>query len=766
MDSDWREISRETCAYASDPEKIFECSVTVQSVVRREIESAVLGTVVECVRDRCDDAILSGQIENRRHARVTIDDVSFVVGASNVGSAPHHVIRHCGSWRPGMTVFASAVSSLDPSSGSVWVEISGRASSSRRDETEQHRRLQFRHDDVSYFASIAASHDSSVHVFEPDPTHIMRTLSMMRLNALSNDVTVHPAYAKTTTTGRTSNGEEGVHMCIGNDECDATLTAIQTTLDRALLPALYRGKGSTLSRVRWIQMRVQSHQEALDILNGARKLMGLRWIEFVMIDRRSAVDMRQDDDDASVKLQRALERSGLAMYCVDNTTLAMDVGVVDESAFVDVAERFASGSLDNRVVGCDSLLVARDVNLMKDALAKAVEIATVVERDHERVLDLNALESSIVRDVEARKEVAESMWHSGEGYVWLQHVRQGGGEVLCRQFRMNNGATSASKNNVTSLSGDLVRLGRGDERRDAQNISVVAKVATSISKGHIVDCLSENEHEGVVRTSIERADVSLSKQTCDRPFRSSCDVHPHDTDLMSIVVDRDTSELERQMQDSNRNVVEQQFGPIPASLILSATQQTGHDDRWRRWVFVTSMRDPLDRALSLLHNEPTLCNENIEKGARCPYATMFRPDVAKAHCAKRGSANCYSNHFTRTLSGRYGDEDISESDLMTAKLMLHRTSCVLIVEEKKRSAGCLDNVLGLRHFDLSSADNAAWIEERSLRGDIDDARSTLSPAELSLLMDLNALDMELWDFALRLLDTRGYYAFESPREMW
>ena len=192
-----------------------------------------------------------------------------------------------------------------------------------------------------------------------------------------------------------------------------------------------------------------------------------------------------------------------------------------------------------------------------------------------------------------------------------------------------------------------------------------------------------------------------------------------------------------------RNIVEESKRPLPVSSVL------GNREDWNRWVFVTSLRSPLDRAVSLLHAESRYCRDRV---GNCSYETLFRDDSVRKNCAN-DSSYCYSNHMTRVFSGRHGTDELTRTDLERAKLMLHRVSCILVLGESlNRTVSCLKHTLGLSDLDL---DHSTLEDENNT----ENLLSTLPARDLKRLMELNQYDLELWEYALMLLNSRGFYEF-------
>lgn len=189
-----------------------------------------------------------------------------------------------------------------------------------------------------------------------------------------------------------------------------------------------------------------------------------------------------------------------------------------------------------------------------------------------------------------------------------------------------------------------------------------------------------------------------------------------------------------------RNIVEESKRPLPVSSILR------NPEDWNRWVFVTSLQNPLDRAMSLLHSESRYCRDRV---GTCSYETLFREDSVRKNCAN--DSYCYSNHITRVFSGRHGTDELTREDLEHAKLMLHRFSCILVLGESlNRTSSCLKHTLGLSALDL---DHFNELENTT------SLISALPTRNLKRLMELNQLDLELWEYALALLHSRGFYEF-------
>jgi len=665
-----------------------ECALFVKARIAREQNLEINTQLKECIDMKC-----SHQTTSLSSSMIPVElpgDRAIVLDTDAIGRAQRRTLTRCGSWRQGATLLASSVLSLshdEEEKMPIWIEISSTATGEAS---------LYANDDVSYFTSLAARFEASVHVFEPNANRIMRMLKTVKENSQEDTITIHPMYMSSRSSS-SSSSKSGVRLCTAQEQCEASVSATRTTLDRTILPVLYQFKGA--KRVKWIHLRVRNHDETMNVLRGARKLLGLRWIDTILIDRRSSSSHLKKTTSRDVN--NLLLKTGFVSVCLDNTTLASDIGEVYNDEITSlISERHISS-----YSSCDMIFVSRSETLLFNTLRRASEMAN--NRKTRQRESLHDVLSEIDRDA----ELAAENWRSGKGRLWLQRVRGAGGSILCHNLRLNSDL---------NRNASIVRFGNYSLKVQVQDFTKSYEedfCTSSSTKSHIIGLGSSME---------ENHDVKV-KDDC-------CQIESYDFDDMKGLV--------RHLGE--RNIVEESKRSLPITSILHQ-----HREDWSRWVFVTSLRGPLHRAVSLLHSESRYCGDENKV---CPYDILFQEDTARKNCATDDASYCYSNHMTRVFSGRHGTNNLTHTDLENAKLMLHRFSCILVMESLNRTASCLEDTLGLSTLDLTSGSSRS-----SIANETNMILSTLPREDLKRLMELNQFDLELWEYALGLLHSRGFY---------
>ena len=428
----------------------MECSLFVKARIAREQNLEINTQLNECLDIRCPKILSSSSSSSSTVSVELPGNRAIVLDTDGVGRAQRKTLTRCGSWRSGTTLLASSVLSLsEENTVPIWIEISSTATGNVVEPL-------FANDDVSYFSALAARSEASVHVFEPNAKRVLRMLKNIQENSYEDLVSIHPMFVSAS---NSSDNLPGVRLCTAEEKCEASVFATRTTLDRTILPVLYRFKESK-RRVRWIHLRVRDHDETMNVLRGARKLLGLRWIDTMLIDRRR-VDLLQSRSRSARDVSHALSETGFVTLCLDNTTLASDIGNVYKDE-IDrlISERDASSS--SFVLSCDMMLVSRSETLLVRSLKRASELAKTRPLHDVHVIDRDA-------------EMAAEMWLSGKGRVWLQRVRRAGGSMLCHNFRLNS---------------DLERSGNSSIVRFGNTL----KVKVDISKSHEEDYCTTNPY--------------------------------------------------------------------------------------------------------------------------------------------------------------------------------------------------------------------------------------------------------------------------------
>ncbi len=690
-----------------DPEHFVECALFVRARIYQEQNLEMNTELNECLDMACPDiigsttsAVISVELPGSR---------ALVLDSEGIGRLQRRTLTRCGSWRSGSTLLASAALSLYEGKMPIWIEISSSSTSPSGDVTHSN-------DDVAYFTMLAARFDASVHVFEPDVTRILNILETTKQNSQEDSVTIHPMYMSSNSS---SISKPGVHLCTAEEQCEANVFATRTTLDRTMLPVLYRYKGASRRRgVAWIHLRVRNYEEIMNVFRGMRKLLGLRWIDTILIDRRGSSSSSSSSNSIFSQVTRTLGESGFVTLCLDNTTLASDIGeVFTEDLDVllqDLNTRFISSS-------CDSILASRSETFLLRTLKRASEMLRHEEKKKKKLrrrkesstTKYNTVEQIEIIDREAK--LAADSFRSGKGHVWLQRVRNAGGSMLCHNLRLNS--------DLLLNTSSIVRFGDVTTSTSSSSLQLV-----DFSKSYEDYCHSSTSSS----SSSKYHHLTQDEEENDQNDDDCCQIESHDmNDVKGFIKNL-----------GERNIVEESIRPLPVSSLLR------HREEWSRWVFVTSLRGPLDRAMSLFHSEPRYCRDEFQVGKPCSYSDLFRDDVVRKNCAE--ASYCYSNHFTRVFSGRHGTDELSREDLEIAKIMLHRFSCILILESLNRTSSCLDHTLGLSSLELNHREYTDNM--------FNNVKETLSPPNLKRLMELNEFDLELWEYALSLLHSRGYYS--------
>ena len=157
-------------------------------------------------------------------------------------------------------------------------------------------------------------------------------------------------------------------------------------------------------------------------------------------------------------------------------------------------------------------------------------------------------------------------------------------------------------------------------------------------------------------------------------------------------------------------------------------------------VYVTILRDPLDRVLSQFNAEV----RGFESGARdaAPYAWLFQKKGFAWFCENLASeVNWANNYMVKQLTTEVGRKFVTTDDLRLAMGRLRLFDTVVLFE-RVPSSGNIMAKFGWTYFD-----------EQFERVNATDARSALAaePAALAALEQVNALDLELYRTWERML---------------
>lgn len=206
------------------------------------------------------------------------------------------------------------------------------------------------------------------------------------------------------------------------------------------------------------------------------------------------------------------------------------------------------------------------------------------------------------------------------------------------------------------------------------------------------------------------------------------------------------------LQRSNRNVIEVEGSGVPADIL---------SDSWNDWVFITSIRHPMDRIDSFLRNVQgykhcSLLNRgNTTKRAEC-YSRLL---MSRQHLLDKchdSIFKCLSNYLVRMFSGRELEWTSDEQMLRLAKINFYRFSCVILQEEWAQTQTCLGDRLGLyiypdQAYNVNGAihvsTNVSTALDATMNGNSSDDKQLLTNQDYDMLLSLNQVDLEFYEWA-------------------
>eukprot|EP01084_Bolivina_argentea_P100234 180015_1 len=151
-----------------------------------------------------------------------------------------------------------------------------------------------------------------------------------------------------------------------------------------------------------------------------------------------------------------------------------------------------------------------------------------------------------------------------------------------------------------------------------------------------------------------------------------------------------TNVLNGVMKQYQTNFIEFENSGLPTDILTNSY--------WKNWTFITSMRNPMDRIVSAIKRLPQFCN-GLEV---CDMSKYINANFIKQSC-DHYMYTCINNYFIRMLLGFDGViqriDAINQTHLIKAKQVLHRISCVIIVESWDDTIKCLGERLGLYRTD-------------------------------------------------------------------
>mmetsp|Transcript_18953 Transcript_18953/g.24388 ORF Transcript_18953/g.24388 Transcript_18953/m.24388 type:complete len:379 (-) Transcript_18953:205-1341(-) len=187
------------------------------------------------------------------------------------------------------------------------------------------------------------------------------------------------------------------------------------------------------------------------------------------------------------------------------------------------------------------------------------------------------------------------------------------------------------------------------------------------------------------------------------------------------------------MDSHERNFIEIEGSGVPVDMWESS---------WDDFVFVSTIRHPVDRVVSALLNDQC-------RGDRQCFAQKklgFASDVGKC---RKGVYHCNSNYFVRTFSGLDNRYTTDEDMLEKAKMNFLRFSCVVVVEYWDETVRCLERI-GL-HLKDSKVFNIASNIKSSNRTESHDSDHSkeLSQKELELVEAFNEVDIQFYEWVIK-----------------
>jgi hypothetical protein len=293
---------------------------------------------------------------------------------------------------------------------------------------------------------------------------------------------------------------------------------------------------------------------------------------------------------------------------------------------------------------------------------------------------------------------AEALWVQDRGYMWMQHSRKAGGTSLCMLLRQNSEGLIRVQhrlNNEPRVTCQLVKLCGSD-------CNVKKKFST-------------NELFGKVSHAMEVA---------------------------------------------GRNLIEVEGSGVPNDLLTTSTSTNSTEDAesvWKDFVFVSTIRHPLDRI------ESALRNDNLAWSCRKPHLNdterlKCRSDFVDSNATilSRCSGkvyDCHSNYYVRTFSGMDTNYTTDAEMLRLAKERFLRFSCVVLQEAWDETIPCLATKLGLHLTRQAKLFNV----EGQMKGAVSLAVAqnvkqvkqprTVSAEAYTRLVELNRVDLEFYEWA-------------------
>lgn len=315
------------------------------------------------------------------------------------------------------------------------------------------------------------------------------------------------------------------------------------------------------------------------------------------------------------------------------------------------------------------------------------------------------LDSYSELDTNEQRQLAESLWLRQQGKLWMSHSRKAGGTTLCMSLRLNTG---------------------GLIHANAQHWTMPKRQTCQI-----MDFCPE---------------CDLTRSNADSPAGrfQGWESMPRLIDCVTGV--------------SNRNFIELEGTVTPPDLLTNP--------EYANFVFITTIRHPIARTISSLHNDP-LFNKKLPNCTQpdeanqvngCAHNFISDGEAIMKRC-HWGVYFCYSNYFVRVLAGHPNgkDNEVTRHTLELAKRNFLRYSCVILQEQWKDTSSCLATKLGLHLSHDAEFNVEGHLGKQTKMGESVAIRKdqhsdstfleTLTKQEYEQLLELNALDLEFYEWA-------------------
>lgn len=242
-------------------------------------------------------------------------------------------------------------------------------------------------------------------------------------------------------------------------------------------------------------------------------------------------------------------------------------------------------------------------------------------------------------------------------------------------------------------------------------------------------CMMLRDNEmGLVR--MNQTIINLKRKTCQiEDFCFNCNVKDK----------YNTSDLERAtiaaIQRNERNMIEMEGAGVPVDMLSPG--------KWGSFVFVSSIRHPIPRALSsLLHDGKTKCNAASNRSECMSHHLQMNETMMRC---SRWIYNCHSNYYVRMFSGLDTQYTTDEDMLARAKQNFHRFSCVLLQERWDDTSVCLRRLGMFRLSKMQYNVNGGLDVDGNVKSDVD--LSFLSKEDQERLWEMNRVDVEFYEWA-------------------